>query len=249
MLSVPGRSGAADQRPCAGRLLEAETGGRIFPVHRLDREVGGLLMFARNPEAHRHACKWFEDHLLQKTYEALVYPLVEDAVDVAALMTAGSKDWLTWEARLVRGKKRTFDAPHGKPAITRARCLGKKSMRGSSWDELFVAQGHIAEGGREAPNEGHLSAGLDATLPVCWQLEPVTGRPHQLRWEMARHGMPIVGDTLYGGVPLQSGDVIALRSVGIQFTANVDTGRFGLPHEGFHCGWDLGARNPGWDSR
>jgi 23S rRNA-/tRNA-specific pseudouridylate synthase len=37
-----------------------------------------------------------------------------------------------------------------------------------------------------------------AGIAALWQLEPHTGRPHQLRYELARHGFPILGDRLYG---------------------------------------------------
>ncbi|MBS1983183.1 MAG: RNA pseudouridine synthase, partial [Bdellovibrionales bacterium] len=53
-LSVPSRLGADDARPCVGRELE-KTHGRVWPVHRLDLEVSGLILFARNAEAHRAA--------------------------------------------------------------------------------------------------------------------------------------------------------------------------------------------------
>ena len=37
------------------------------------------------------------------------------------------------------------------------------------------------------------------------QLEPLTGRMHQLRLQAAARGMPVVGDLLYGGPPLPAG--------------------------------------------
>jgi len=38
------------------------------------------------------------------------------------------------------------------------------------------------------------------------QLEPLTGRMHQLRLQAASRGLPIVGDSLYGGPPFGLGD-------------------------------------------
>ena len=55
--------------------------------------------------------------------------------------------------------------------------------------------------GRAAIPRGHVRhAGDDGTLLV--ELEPMTGRMHQLRVQAASRGLPVVGDTLYGGRPL-----------------------------------------------
>jgi 23S rRNA pseudouridine1911/1915/1917 synthase len=46
--------------------------GRIWVVHRLDRETSGILCFARNAAAHRHLSLQFEGRTIGKTYQALV---------------------------------------------------------------------------------------------------------------------------------------------------------------------------------
>ncbi|HMN69804.1 MAG TPA: pseudouridine synthase, partial [Bdellovibrionales bacterium] len=53
-LTTPARS-ADDPRPCLGRELQAAVGSQVYPVHRLDFEVGGLVLFARTAQAHRVA--------------------------------------------------------------------------------------------------------------------------------------------------------------------------------------------------
>ncbi len=208
VLTVPARAGDADPRQCAGRMLERETGGRIFPVHRLDYEVGGIVMFARNSKAHRAASGWFEGHALQKTYEAITKPN-ENCQELHPQTPLDQP--LIWEAVLVRGKKRAFEASHGKKSLTRA------------W---FVRELELDMGGAPAAKKHQL-----------WRLEPVTGRSHQLRWEMFRHGIPILGDTLYGGAPLGAldCDAIALRAVQLSFSEKVDASMFGLPPDGFAC--------------
>jgi len=55
-------------------------------------------------------------------------------------------------------------------------------------------------GGREATTNGHVRAVGDGTLVV--ELEPLTGRMHQLRVQAAARGMPVLGDLAYGGPPL-----------------------------------------------
>jgi 23S rRNA pseudouridine1911/1915/1917 synthase len=61
-------------------------------------------------------------------------------------------------------------------------------------------------GGREAVTIGRvLPAAAAAPLPTAGtlmlELMPLTGRMHQLRLQAAARGMPILGDTLYGGRP------------------------------------------------
>ena len=46
-----------------------------------------------------------------------------------------------------------------------------------------------------------------------WELVAVTGRPHQLRFEMFRHDCPLLGDTLYGGKPVKTENWIGLHAV------------------------------------
>lgn len=46
--------------------------GRIWIVHRLDRDTSGVLVLAKSPEAHRHLSLQFENRQVQKEYLALV---------------------------------------------------------------------------------------------------------------------------------------------------------------------------------
>lgn len=74
----------------------------------------------------------------------------------------------------------------------------------------------------------------DAALAL--ELEPQTGRMHQLRIQAASRAMPILGDRLYGSTqPLRGGDLptderqeeIALAAISIEFT---EPGRPGEPN-------------------
>ena len=114
-LTVPGRTGADDPRPCLGRELESQLKARVYPVHRLDAEVSGLVLFARGPRAHRAANAWFESHTVRKTYEALTEG------DATAPVP---NETIEWRSNLLRGKKRAYESSHGKPAITRATYIG-----------------------------------------------------------------------------------------------------------------------------
>jgi tRNA pseudouridine32 synthase/23S rRNA pseudouridine746 synthase len=61
-----------------------------------------------------------------------------------------------------------------------------------------------------------------------WKLSPLTGRSHQLRFEMAQQGFPILGDSLYGATLPFEKDGIALRAVALDFS-RCDASSFDLP--------------------
>ncbi len=72
--SIPERDRS---RESVRALLEAERRGRIYVVHRLDKEVSGVLVFAKNPAVHRELNRQFELRQVRKTYLALVHGEVE----------------------------------------------------------------------------------------------------------------------------------------------------------------------------
>jgi tRNA pseudouridine32 synthase / 23S rRNA pseudouridine746 synthase len=199
MLTTPSRLGAADPRPTLGRLLEQQLGARLWPVHRLDLEVTGLVLFAKDADAHRLASAAFEERRVHKRYEALCEGAMEPPATVGGTFT--------WQSLLVRGKRRSFEAPHGKQAITHARLLG------------LVAAGPWLPPG--AADEG-------APL-LHFLLEPETGRAHQLRVHLARAGCPVLGDALYGARrPFREPGTVALRSVALEIGDPGDRAGLGL---------------------
>lgn len=46
--------------------------GRLWVVHRIDRNTSGVLCFARNEVAHRHLSLQFQNHQVKKIYTAIV---------------------------------------------------------------------------------------------------------------------------------------------------------------------------------
>lgn len=70
LLSVPGRGD--DKQDClASRLHAHYPDARI--VHRLDHDTSGIMVLARNAEAHRELSRQFHDREVNKYYVALVY--------------------------------------------------------------------------------------------------------------------------------------------------------------------------------
>jgi len=193
VLSVPDRH--KSERPCLGLELQKLKNIQIFPVHRLDLEVSGLILFAKNSRGHRASQDWFSKKLLQKKYKALTlkqdfshWPdnvkAARDRID----LQAGAE--FVWTMNILRGKRRSFESPHGDPAETKAIYRGE---RGEYWE---------------------------------WDLYPITGRSHQLRLELSRHGFPIVGDELYGSkTSLEASKwpfgPLALRAIEITFNEQI----------------------------
>lgn len=66
MPSVPGLDG----RLSLMEWLSSEAGNRIFPVHRLDMDTSGIMVFAKDADTSIKLQKQFENHSVSKTYMA-----------------------------------------------------------------------------------------------------------------------------------------------------------------------------------
>jgi len=75
--TIPERLDA--QGACVKKTLEDALGVKLLVVHRLDKEVSGLLVFAKTPEAHRFLNLEFEHRRVAKTYLALLWGYMEQS--------------------------------------------------------------------------------------------------------------------------------------------------------------------------
>lgn len=190
-LTVPSRMGKKDPRPCELLDWMEQKKIRLWAVHRLDQEVSGMLIFAKNAEAHRVANDWFEKRQIEKTYQALSCPVRNPAEH--------SRKFI-WKSKLLRGKKRAYEREFGKDSVTEAQFERNTELNHRIWS--------------------------------LWNLVPRTGRSHQLRYEMAKHEYPILGDSLYGSnEKWDLSGAIALRSVKLDFSKCENRERFGVPIE------------------
>ena len=57
-------------------LLSASRPTKLYVVHRLDKEVSGVILFAKNANAHKYLNEQFSQHSVQKTYLALVHGVI-----------------------------------------------------------------------------------------------------------------------------------------------------------------------------
>lgn len=154
----PSEPGAAVLRllesiPEEERALHDLDAGGLLLVHRLDVGTSGVVLLARDEEAHKGLVRAISSKLAHKTYLALVWGRPRPR--------EGRLEWPLGPDKRDRRKMRVD--PAGKPAATRYRVL---------------------------------SAPPHAALV---QLEPETGRTHQIRVHLAFAGHPVVGDDFYGG--------------------------------------------------
>ncbi len=150
--------------------------GEVFlgTVHRLDRPVSGLVVFARTSKALERMNQLFKSRHIKKIYWAVV------------------------------SKKPT--------------ALGGKLIHWLLKNEQKNTTKAYAQ---EVP--GSLQAELDYCLLTqkagnyLLEVSPLTGRPHQIRVQLASIGCPIKGDIKYGGMPIENEKSIYLHARRIEF--------------------------------
>lgn len=91
---------------------------RLYPVHRLDRETSGLMVFALSHQGFEGLASQFRLHTIQRTYWAVVYGAVTQARKIESHLTDDRGDGLRGSAR-----NDVDNADDGKLAITHVRPL------------------------------------------------------------------------------------------------------------------------------
>jgi len=111
LLSVPGRG--AEKQDCVVSRLAPHFPG-IREVHRLDWETSGLMLLAKNREAHRELGRQFREREVEKRYIAVVHG--ELAAGQGEVDLPLRCDWPNRPRQMV-------DHEQGKPSLTRWRRL------------------------------------------------------------------------------------------------------------------------------
>lgn len=133
-MMVHAGAGATDDSRNRGTLVNAllhhfqclsSVGGEVRPgiVHRLDKETSGLIVVAKNDDAHRKLAQQFARRVVKKTYLALVHGwMKKDAGTVTASISRDRVRRIRMTTRLVGGREaishyrvlRRLDTPYGR---------------------------------------------------------------------------------------------------------------------------------------
>ncbi|MEO5911427.1 MAG: RluA family pseudouridine synthase [Pelobium sp.] len=169
-------------------------GAFLGVVHRLDRPVSGVILFAKTSKALDRVNKMFKEREMHKTYWAVV-------------RQKPSKMEGNLVHYLIKNPKKNITTPY------------HTEIKGSQRAELnFKVLGYL--------NEYYLV-----------EVDPITGRPHQIRVQLSTLGSPIVGDNKYGYPRGSRKKSIALHALRLQFIHPVKKEKVNiyapLPKDGF----------------
>ncbi|WP_410175911.1 RluA family pseudouridine synthase [Pseudanabaena galeata] len=116
LLSIPGRY--LDTQDSVLSRLRQSFGAdvSIYPVHRLDRQTSGILLFARDLESLRSLSEQFQKREIHKIYEALISGKIERQQGTIDLPLWGNPENRPYQQ---------VDLLRGKPSVTKFRLLGQ----------------------------------------------------------------------------------------------------------------------------
>ncbi len=143
------------------RLRLKTNNGNLAPLHRIDRETAGIVLFSVNPGSRDRYGELFRRGGAEKSYEALS----------RGVPPPGTTGWFV-ENRIVQGE----------PWFRMSVAPGTVNAR--SRINLVAVRGELAR----------------------FQLQPLTGKTHQLRLHMSGLGFRIANDRLYPELQPESPD-------------------------------------------
>lgn len=137
-------------------------------IHRLDKDTSGLLVIAKNLQAHHHLTQQLQQRQFMREYRALVYGQVSGG---GTIDTAYGRD--------PRNRLKMAVLPH------------------VDWDNDAYETNHtVKKQPKRAITHYQIVRRFVVHTLLAVKLE--TGRTHQIRVHMAHQRLPLVGDPVYG---------------------------------------------------
>lgn len=84
-------------------VLKEQLGGEIFPIHRLDKNVGGVMVFARTKQSAASLSKTIQEGTMIKEYVAMVHGTPPESGDWEDLLWKDSKKNKVFVVKRQRG--------------------------------------------------------------------------------------------------------------------------------------------------
>lgn len=186
--------------------------GKIYQVHRLDKETSGVLLVAFTQEAQAQLTKQFSARTIHKTYLALCLGKPQPSSGLIDLpLCPGRKSSFR-----VAGQRETIFVDHTSDPPT--------------WKLPASPQGLPPQ--RQAhPSQTLYHTAYSNEQYSLLVIHPLTGRTHQIRVHLAWIGHQLLGDPLYGKPQssIQQAERLALHSFSLEFMENWVLGRDPLP--------------------
>jgi len=85
------------------QALKAHLGGEVFPIHRLDKNVGGLMVYARTRSAAAALSKTVQEGTMEKEYVAMVHGTPPESGDWEDLLWKDSQKNKVFVVKRPRG--------------------------------------------------------------------------------------------------------------------------------------------------
>ncbi|HNI36713.1 MAG TPA: pseudouridine synthase [Pseudomonadales bacterium] len=147
-------SGIYVQQTLLTRLKRTTGIAQLSPLHRIDKDTAGLVLFSVNPQMRNVYQALFRERQVTKHYHAIA----------------------RWNAAL------TYPLVYRSRLVEDAQFFRTQEVEGTANSETVVNV--LAHDGEKA----------------LYDLQPITGKKHQLRVHLAQLGMPIANDVLYPSV-------------------------------------------------
>ena len=161
-------------------------------VHRIDRETSGVLLLAKTKEGHECLKKQFQEHSIEKIYEAFLYGNLKEDHGTINLKISRSKS--DFRKKVAKRETRPLtpersDGGREREALTYFRVLKRGDLPAQAGGVTFV------------------------------EAKPKTGRTHQIRVHFKALHHPVVADKLYAtGKPALLGfNRLALHAKSLTF--------------------------------
>ncbi len=159
-------------------------------VHRLDKDTSGILLVAKNDKALEFLQKQFKEREVKKKYLALVIGHLKTEEGVGDEAKASSSSTSSLER--VRKNFNPFDFAAARVIET----LIGRSPGDRRKQKVYLPGEPNSQGKRQAVTEYKVLQRFENYDLI--EVEPRTGRKHQIRTHFAYLGHPIAGDKLYG---------------------------------------------------